>query len=78
MKIGGGELMSMMSAIDSAISLMSGTESLDIKIARDKMNKVASNSYNELGEIFYLKEDMRSEFRSIYESIIDSTIASMY
>ena len=64
--------------IESAISLMSGEESSDVKIARDKMNRVANSSYNELGDIFYLKEDMRSEFRSIYESIIDSTIASMY
>ena len=34
--------------------------------------------YNDLGSIHYLKEDIRMEFRSIYESIIDSTIASMY
>ena len=70
--------MSIMSAIDSAIGLMAGTESSDVKIVRNKMDKIANGDYNDLGSIHYLKEDIRMEFRSIYESIIDSTIASMY
>lgn len=70
--------MDFLSAIDSAIGAMAGDESSDIKIARSKMDKIANGDYNDLGSIHYLKEDIRMEFRSIYESIIDSTIASMY
>lgn len=52
--------------------------SSDVDSIRNRIAQIADGQCDSIGEIWLLRGDIRSEFRNIYESIIDSTIAAMY
>lgn len=52
--------------------------SSDIEAIRNRVAQIADGQCDSIGDIWLLRGEIRAEFRSIYESIIDSTIAAMY
>lgn len=68
--------------LSNAISDMEGStgyKDTDLGIATRKMSGVPVGSeFERAGYLYTLRDDLRSEFRGIYESIIDSTLAGMY
>lgn len=64
-----------LNSITSAAKLMGDTNAENF---RNNLEQYASASVDDMGAIHELKAEVRSEFRQIYASIIDSTIAAMY
>ena len=64
--------------IDEATNSMFPESKHSANALQSRLSQVAGGQYDSMGDIWLLRGEIRSEFRGIYESIIDSTIAAMY
>lgn len=64
--------------IDEATNSMFPESKHSTNALQSRLSQVAGGQYDSMGDIWLLRGEIRSEFRGIYESIIDSTIAAMY
>lgn len=70
---------STMSMISDAVSSMVGQPlSGSDNNLKDRLGQLVGTHDSDMGDIYLLRGELRTEFRGIYESIIDSALAAMY
>lgn len=70
---------STMSMISGAVNSMVGQPlSESDNNLKDRLSQLSGTNDSDMGDIYLLRGELRTEFRGIYEAIIDSALAAMY
>ena len=70
---------STMSMISGAVNSMVGQPlSGSDNNLKDRLSQLSGTHDSDMGDIYLLRGELRTEFRGIYEAIIDSALAAMY